>query len=169
MRKSLLIIVLMLLLIEVKPVWASFPNPITDGITYNEAVFNDITDDFEIFNNLLAKPALNKAEGINRLSVGFESSLAAAIIDYYFQPDPDLNCMTAICTESIPFITEADRDLCQITLLDDHTARLERVYTDCYYHNDQWLYQVTAEKSGRWKIIDLNLIPIASPYFPFNP
>jgi hypothetical protein len=95
--------------------------------------------------------------------------LAAALADFYFQSYPDSNNMAVVCTDSIPVITEADRPFCRITRLNDHRARLHRIYANCYSTNDRWLYQVTLEKSEHWKIVDLNLVPVYRPVSPLIP
>lgn len=175
MRKRLLILsVLLLSIIYITPVPAFVPNQPASNIASNhtEAIFNDITKDFQLFTSLLAVNPVNvrnRAEALAWLSPGFESQLAASIVDCYLQPHPDLNCMTVIATDSIPVITTADRDFCKITLLNDRTAHLDRIYSDCYNPGDRWLYQVTVEKFERWRIIDIKLNPITSTRFPSNP
>lgn len=171
MRKSLLIlsILFFILLLVTAPVWAVVPNQPTGSKADN--IIDDIITDFKLLSDLLAsKPDIhNRAEAAAWLSQGFESQLAASVVDCYLQPDPELNGMAVIVTDSIPIITATDHNLCQVTQLDTVTARLDRVYSNCYSPGDRWLYQVTVKKYERWKIADIRLIPLTLTCFPSNP
>ena len=162
MRKGLLgLPILFLLLLQAAPLSALVPNQ-PDG-SETGRIIDDIIIDFQLFGDLLAiapGDIHHRAEAIAWLAPGFESDLAAAIVDCYLQFQPELNCMTVIPTDSIPVITSADRSFCRITQLNNHPARLDRIYSNCYSPGDCWLYQVTAEKSERWKIVDISLSPL---------
>lgn len=141
-------------------------------------IFRDITRDFQLFTALLqevnyeqefivVRHARSQAEAIAWLSPGFEPALARVMVEFYLQPDPEFDRLLVIPTDSIPVITPADQEFCQITV-HGQTAVLERKYVDCYNPGDQFLYQVTAKKSDHWKITDIKLTQIPSTRFPFN-
>lgn len=171
MRKGLLWLTLLFLILQwVQPVWANAGGQSVP--VGSDTIINDIVVDFESFAALMHSrdgSIPNREEALNRLLPGFEAELATSIVDFFLQYDPESNSMMVTATDSIPIITAADRGFCQVNQLDAVTARLDRVYYDCYAPGDRWLYQVTAKKYERWKIADICLIPITLACFPSNP
>lgn len=173
----LILTVIVIVFIGAKPAPASVNSFI--AITNNpgnidNSIFEDIVADFDLLTNLLTEiinvndypvpvNASDLPSAIAQLSGGFDHSLASALAVSYLQYVPAINAWAIVPTDSIPIITASDKSFSHITLIDATTARLIRIYSDCYNPGDRYWYQVTVKKyDSGWKIINLELEPIAS-------
>lgn len=150
---------------------AAAENKAAYGPHEDEIVFRSVINSFGLLAGLMQDvsyardsvyPTVNKADNIEDaiayLSPGFQSELAASIANYYFGWDEDAARLVLIPTESIPIITAADRDVTQITFIDEHHAVLECIYDNCYARQDRYLYSIYVDKSeeSEWKISELS-------------
>ena len=147
---------------------ASGQNNAVQNLASN-GIFVDLVHDFQLYNSLLSEVnyyGLNAIpihartidEAVNYLETGFESELARSISTYYLQYQEDIKRLVVIPTESIPIITENDLDKINMTYIDEQKVVLQRVYFDCYFPGDAYLYTIFMIKvENRWEINSLSL------------
>jgi len=140
--------------------------PATDDF---DIIFSDIVADYELFTSLcrdvypfqqynLSRHATSPDTAEAYLSTGFSPDLAQAISTCYLQWLPEIGKIAIIPTDSIPVITNKDRNCLNMQQISPEEITMERIYKDCYSLGDCYLYRITARRSiSRWIICDLQL------------
>jgi len=141
---------------------------VTDDFNH---IFKDVISDYALYESLMldvysidqCRVSIHADDPISAcayLSEGFDPVLAQTITEYYLQWIPELDKMGVIPTDSIPVITDADKPFVNMKKITPDKVILERIYTNCYEMEDQYLYRITAQKKGiRWIVVDLELKP----------
>jgi len=138
------------------------PDKIFSDIVADYALFTSLCQDvypFQQYNLALHATSLDTAK--DYLSAGFSPDLAQAISTCYLQWLPEINSIAIIPTDSIPVITNEDRNCINMRRISPEEIIMERIYSDCYSIGDRYLYSITARRSlSRWIICDLQLVSI---------
>lgn len=136
-----------------------------------EQVFHSVVADFAIFSYLTGDvkyvrdsvyPEILRAstqeEAIDLLSKGFQKDLARDLACYYLAWDEGTEQLVLIPGDSIPTITAQDEAETEVIFRNDHQARLQRLFYNCYAEGDCYRYVIEAEKEGtQWKISSVSL------------
>lgn len=97
-------------------------------------------------------------EAMTYLKAGFESELAASIIEAYLQWVPEIQKMEVVPCDGIPTLSENDKEFLSCSQPDENTVVFERPYENCYNQGDRYLFSVTLHHSAQgWRIVDLTL------------
>ena len=125
------------------------------------AIFSSLTGDVRYVRNSVYPEILQAStqeEAIDLLSKGFQKDLARDLACYYLAWDEELELLVLIPCDSIPVITAQDEDETEVIFRNDHQARLQRLFYNCYAEGDCYRYIIEAEKEGtQWKISSVSL------------
>ncbi len=161
----------LMILLSASPALAPVLNDQLPRAGFNE-VFQDIVADYALYNSLLhdvypyndhqvSLHVIDPDSAAAYLRGGFSPALAAAMTGSYLQWLPEHNKMAVIATDSIPIITESDRQYLSIKRVSPDTMQIQRIYTDCYAPGDQYLYLITTiHQEGHWIVAYLQLDPL---------
>jgi len=173
-RSLILFISLVLLLFAVpRPLFLEpmFAQGEESPMETEEQVFRSVVADFAIFSYLTGDvkyvrdsvyPEILRAstqeEAIDLLSKGFQKDLARDLACYYLAWDEGTEQLVLIPGDSIPTITAQDEAETEVIFRNDHQARLQRLFYNCYAEGDCYRYVIEAEKEGtQWKISSVSL------------
>lgn len=117
--------------------------------------FNDVTCNQGY---QLPRHGKSREAAIAYLSIGFETELATAIVDEYTWIIPELNCLAIKPCDGLPIINIDDLPHLTCSQINNSNIIFSREFTDCYFHNDHYLYQVQMKLyKDQWKVSAINL------------
>lgn len=132
--------------------------------------FSSMVQSFQLYESLLGDiyeygdyriPVHGKSlpEAMTYLDAGFETELAAGIIEAYLQWVPEIQKMEVIPCDGIPTLSENDKEFLTCSQPDEKTIVFQRFYENCYNIGDCYLFKVTLHHQNPqgWRIVDLAL------------
>lgn len=106
----------------------------------------------------LSRHGITRAAAIEYLSHGFETELAAAIIDEYTWIIPERDCLAINPCDGLPVLHAEGLPPLTCNRINDRNIIFSVEFNDCYSPNDRYIYQVEMKYYGnRWKIAAFSL------------